>query len=307
VQICLPNGLSRWSDWVPLSNIVSSTASNTSTTASSFAASLGPTAASSSSPTSNRLRIPLRDNADGVLCICAELDTRQGHAPTVVFFSEFWLRNLSSLPLVYGTFLAPPSARSIGAIGGVSGSSSGGSGRGMDTGRTAPVSTSRNASMYPGASSDFNSGIAAGEGADAGERSTASGARWKSEVGGMANALEVIGGSDAWCAHAAWQDPSIPVVEELFEVVVRETMSEGFSDTLARKKRVRTRLLMHGGDLLSSAASNASNSLRGGPKTVDERLPGPGFRFLHWLTTLTFKNNVYFLLCPKHCFLNFNI
>ena len=304
VQICLPNGLSHWSDWVPLSNIVAANNTNT-TAASSFTASLGstssPLSSSSSSPnstSSSRLRIPLRDNADGVLCICAELDTRQGYAPTVVFFSEFWLRNLSSLPLVYGTFLAPPSTRSIGAIGGInSGSSSSSSSSG--TGRAAPSSTTRNASMYPGAATgDPVGGAGGGDG-----RGIRGSGRWKCEVGGMANALEVIGGSDAWCAHAAWQDPSIPVVEELFEVVVRESMSDAFNDTLARKKRVRTRLLMHGGDLLSTAASNAAGGLRGGggQKAVDERLPGPGFRFLHWweyTPSTKSTNSVFFFNFP---------
>jgi hypothetical protein len=95
----------------------------------------------------------------------------------------------------------------------------------------------------------------------------------------------VAGGGEAWCCAAAWQDPGTPLVDELFEVAVREASSAAFSDTLARKKRVRTRLLMHGGDLLTSAASASAAALRGSggkAEASDDSLPGPGFRFLHW-------------------------
>jgi hypothetical protein len=213
----------------------------------------------------------------------AELDRRTGHAPTLVFFAEFWLRNLSSLPLVYGTCFAPPTAGSVAAIAGVNSSSSSGSigGGGASSGRAAPLATS---AASPSAAAGSNAG------------SEAAAAAWRREVGGLAGALRVAGGGEAVCCAAAWQDPGTPVVDELFEVAVREASSAAFSDTLARKKRVRTRLLMHGGDLLTSAAVASAAALRGSggkAEASDDSLPGPGFRFLHWC-------GLQLLLCPSN-------
>ena len=47
-----------------------------------------------------------------MLCLGVDLSREVGHAPTLTFFVDFWLRNLSGLPIVPG-FVLPKSSRTV--------------------------------------------------------------------------------------------------------------------------------------------------------------------------------------------------
>ena len=67
-------------------------------------------------------RLVLQDACGGVLALGCALEAVHGRAPTLVIFADYWLRNLSSLPLVFGT----ASVAAAGGGGGAGGDGSGG-------------------------------------------------------------------------------------------------------------------------------------------------------------------------------------
>ena len=127
-------------------------------------------------------RLELRNDAGGVLCLCAVVERGTGGgAPTLVLFAEYWLRNLSSLPLVFGTTPLPTSA---------------------------PAG-------FPGA----GTGAAAAAAAAALAASPECGAGGEPGSAAVVGAALGFGGSEPLVVVAPSQASATPVVEEMFQVL----------------------------------------------------------------------------------------